>query len=119
MVGVLVINMRKLSYPPIWLLFEQGCAQVAAGVSFAVGAGGCCGLACGQDPAMSDARPVLVLTAAAALPAVALPRVLDGFAGNGRRFRHGSWTSGRFPAGVVCCRLRRLGETPASCGVSG
>ena len=57
MVGVLVINMRKLSYPPIWLFFEQGCAQVAAGVPFAVGAGGCCGLACGQDPAMSDARP--------------------------------------------------------------
>ena len=53
----LVIDMRKLSYPPIWLLFEQGCAQVAAGALFAVGAGGCCVLACGQDPAMSDARP--------------------------------------------------------------
>ena len=57
MIGVLIIDMRKLSYPPIWLLFEQGCAQVAAGAPFAVGAGGCCGLACGQDPAMSDARP--------------------------------------------------------------
>lgn len=57
MVGVLVIHMRKLSYPPIWLLFEQGRVQVAAGAPFAVGAGGCCGLACGQDPAMSDARP--------------------------------------------------------------
>lgn len=57
MVGVLVIDMRKLSYPPIWLLFEQGCVQVAAGAPFAVGAGGCCALACGQDPAMSDARP--------------------------------------------------------------
>ena len=57
MVGVLVIDMRKLSYPPIWLLFEQGRVQVAAGAPFAVGAGGCCGLACGQDPAMSDARP--------------------------------------------------------------
>lgn len=57
MVGVLVIDMRKLSYPPIWLLFEQGRVQVAAGALFAVGAGGCCGLACGQDPAMSDARP--------------------------------------------------------------
>ena len=53
----MVIDMRKLSYPPIWLLFEQGCVQVAAGAPFAVGAGGCCGLACGQDPAMSDARP--------------------------------------------------------------
>lgn len=30
MVGVLVIDMRKLSYPPIWILFEQGRAQVAA-----------------------------------------------------------------------------------------
>ena len=57
MVGALVIDTRKPSYPPIWLLFEQGCAQVAAGAPFAVGAGGCCGLACGQDPAMSDARP--------------------------------------------------------------
>ena len=57
MAGVLVVDMRKLSYPPIWLLFEQGCVQVAAGAPFAVGAGGCRGLACGQDPAMSDARP--------------------------------------------------------------
>ena len=57
MVGMLVIDMRKLSYPPIWLLFEQGRVQVAAGAPFAVGAGGCCGLACEQDPAMSDARP--------------------------------------------------------------
>lgn len=30
MVGVLVVDMRKLSYLPIWLLFEQGRAQVAA-----------------------------------------------------------------------------------------
>ena len=57
MVGALVIDTRKPSYPPIWLLFEQGCAQVAAGDPFAVGAGGCCGLACGQDPARSDALP--------------------------------------------------------------
>lgn len=57
MVGVLVIDMRKPSYPLIWLLFEQGRVQVAAGAPFAAGAGGCCGLACGQDPAMSDARP--------------------------------------------------------------
>ena len=57
MVGVLVIDMRKRSYPPIWLLFEQGCVQVAAGASFAVDAGGCCDLACRQDPAMSDVRP--------------------------------------------------------------
>ena len=57
MVGVLVIDMRKRSYPPIWLLFEQGRVQVAAGAPFAVGAGGCCDLACRQDPAMSDARP--------------------------------------------------------------
>ena len=57
MVGVLVIDMRKRSYPPIWLLFEQGRVQVAAGAPFAVGAGGCCDLACRQDPVMSDARP--------------------------------------------------------------
>lgn len=57
MVGVLFIDTRKPSYPPIWLLFEQGRVQVAARASFAVGAGGCCDLACGQDPAMSDARP--------------------------------------------------------------
>lgn len=54
---MLLVDMRKLSYPPIWLLFEQGRVQVAAGVSFAVGAGGCCGLACGQVPPMPDARP--------------------------------------------------------------
>lgn len=57
MVGVLVIDVRKRSHPPIWLLFEQGRVQVAAGAPFAVGAGGCCGLACRQNPAMSDARP--------------------------------------------------------------
>lgn len=56
MVGVLVINMRK-THSAIWLLFEQGRVQVAAGAPFAVGAGGCRGLACGQDPAMLDARP--------------------------------------------------------------
>lgn len=47
MVGVSFIDVRKLSYPPIWLLFEQGRVQVVAGSPFAVGAGGCCGLACG------------------------------------------------------------------------
>ena len=47
------------------------------------------------------------------------PRLLDGFAGNERRFCHGSWTSGRFSAGVVRCRLRRPGETLAPRGVSG
>lgn len=46
-VGVLVIDMRKPSCPPIRLLLEQGCVQVAVGAPFAVGAGGCCGLACG------------------------------------------------------------------------
>ena len=56
-VGVSFVDMRKLSYSPIWLLFEQGRVQVSAGAPFAVGAGGCCGLACGQDSAMSDARP--------------------------------------------------------------
>lgn len=118
MVGVLVIDMRKLSYPPIWLLFEQRRVQVAAGAPFAVGAGGCCGLACGQDPAMSDARPRRRLRLEAS-PAVAPLRLLGDFAGNGRRFRHGPWTSVRFSAGVVRCWLCRPGETPACCGVSG
>lgn len=45
------------THSAMWLLFEQGCVQVTAGAPFAVGAGGCCGLVCGQDPAMSDARP--------------------------------------------------------------
>lgn len=49
----MVIDMRKLSYPPIWLLFERGCVQVAAGAPFAVGAGGCRGLARGRAPADS------------------------------------------------------------------
>ena len=53
MVGVLAIDMRKRSYPPIWLLFEQGRVQVAAGASFAVDAGGCRGLARGRAPAGS------------------------------------------------------------------
>lgn len=53
MVGVLVINMRKLSYPPIWLPFEQGYVQVAPGTPFAVGACGCRGLARGRAPADS------------------------------------------------------------------
>lgn len=57
MVGVSLVDVRKLSYPPIWLLFDQGRVQVSAGASFAVGAGGCCGLACGQVPPMPDARP--------------------------------------------------------------
>ena len=89
MVGVLVIDMRKLSYPPIWLLFEQGRVQVAAGAPFAVGAGGCCGLACGQGPAMSDARPHRRLRLPRLRPWSRPLRILGGFAGNGRRFSHG------------------------------
>ena len=55
----------------------------------------------------------------AASPSGAPSRVLDGFAGNGRRFRHESLASVRFSAGVVRCRLLRPGETPALNGVSG
>lgn len=118
MVGVLVIDMRKPSCLPIWLLFEQGCAQVAAGAPFAVGAGGCCGLACGQDPARSDALPHRRLR---------LPRLRPrsrpcGFWAvsqeTGADFAM-AWTSVRFSAGVVRCWLLRPGETPAYCGVSG
>lgn len=69
--------------------------------------------------ALASVAPALELTAVAALPAVAPPRLLGGFAGNGRRFRHESWTSVRFSARVVRCRLRRPGETSALGGVSG
>lgn len=104
MVGVSLVDVHKLSYLPIWLLFDQGRVQVAAGAPFAVGAGGCCGLACGQVPAMSDARPHRRLR---------LPRLRPWSC------PRGFWTSGRFPAGVVRCRLRRPGETLALRGVSG
>lgn len=50
-------------------------------------------------PAMLRVAPALVLTAAAALPAVAPLRILGGFAGNGRRFCHELWTSVQFSAG--------------------
>lgn len=63
--------------------------------------------------------PASAPAAAAALPAVAPLRLLGAFAGNGRRFRHGSQASERFSAGVVHCRLRRPGETLALGGVSG
>lgn len=54
--------------------------------------------------ALASVAPALALAVAAALPAVA-PR--------------GFWTSVRFSARVVRCRLRRPGETPALGGVSG
>ena len=63
--------------------------------------------------------PASALAVTAALPAVAPPRLLGGFAGNGRRFRHESLASVRFSAGVVRCRLSRPGEMPAPRGVSG
>lgn len=63
--------------------------------------------------------PASTLTAAKASPVVAPVRLLGGFAGNGRRFRHGSWTSVRFLAGVVRCQLLRPGETPTLGDVSG
>lgn len=58
---------------------------------------------------MLRVAPALALTAAAALPAVAPLRILGGFAGNGRRFRHEPWTSAWFSAGVVRRRLSRPG----------
>ena len=63
--------------------------------------------------------PASALTAAEASPVVAPPRVLGCFAGKGSRFRHGSWTSVRFLAGVVRCQFLRPGETPTLGGVSG
>ena len=118
MVGVLVIDMRKRSYPPIWLLFEQGRVQVAAGALFAVGAGGCCDLACRQDPAMSDARPHRRLR---------LPRLRPrsrpcGFWAVSQKmdadFAMGPGLLCGFRRGVVRCWLRRPEETPALGGVS-
>ena len=70
-------------------------------------------------PCYVGCAPASALTAAEALPVVAPLRILGGFAGKGRRFRHGSWTSGRFPAGAVRCQLLRPGETPTLGGVSG
>lgn len=47
----------------------------------------------------------------AALPAVAPLRVLDGFAGKGRRFRHGSWDFlCGFRRGLFAGRLADLGK---------
>ena len=74
-----LVDARKLSYPPIWLLFEQGRVQVAAEAPFAVGAGGCCGLACGQDPAMPDARPRRRLRLPRPCSRSRPPRLLGGF----------------------------------------
>ena len=50
------------------------------------------------------------LAVTAALPAVAPPRVLGGFAGNGRGFRQGSWTSVRFSAGLFAVGSTDLGK---------
>lgn len=50
------------------------------------------------------------LAVTAALPAVVSPRVLGGFAGNGRRFRHGSWISVRFSAGLFAVGSADLGK---------
>ena len=70
-----------------------------------IGVGGYCGPACGQGPTMPDAhprwlRPRWRLRLPRPCPRSRPPRLLDGFAGNGRRFRHGS--------GLLCGFLRQL-----------
>ena len=50
------------------------------------------------------------LAVTAALPAVAPPRVLDGFAGNGRRFRHGPGLLCGFRRGLFAVGLADLGK---------
>ena len=49
-------------------------------------------------------------TVAAALPAVAPPRLLGGFAGNGRRFRHGSGLLCGFRRGSFAVDSADLGK---------
>ena len=119
MVGVLVIDMRKLSSPPIWLFFEQGCAQVAAGAPFAVGAGGCCGLACGQDPAMSDARPHRRLRLPRPCPRSRPCGFWAVLQEKGADFAMGPGLLGGFRRELLAVSFSDLGETPTLGGVSG
>ena len=72
-----------------------------------------------RSPACANGWPASARRIPAAFPAGAPLRLLGGFAGNGRRFRHGPWASGWLSAGVVRCRARRPGEIPAYGGVSG
>lgn len=71
------------------------------GGAFAAMLGACPRWLCSHAP---------VLTVDAALLAVASLRLLGGFAGNGRRFRHGSWTSMRFSAGLFAVGFADLGK---------
>lgn len=64
----------------------------------------------GVFAAMPRVAPASALTAAAASPAVAPPRVLGGFAGNGRRFCRGSRASVRFSAGLFAVGSADLGK---------
>lgn len=67
--------------------------------------------------------PASALAVTAALPAVAAPRVLGGFAGNGRRFRHGpgllcGFRRGLFAVGSVDlgkCRRRAAFRVDSAC----
>lgn len=72
------------------------CVSFDAAVCARIGVGGCRGFARGHVPARSG-------------------RFRRKWASISPWF----WTSVRFSTGVVRCRLRRLGETPAHCGVSG
>lgn len=72
-----------------------------------------------RSPACANGWPASARRIPAAFPAGTPLRLLGGFAGNGRRFRHGPWASGWLSAGVVRRRARRPGEIPAYGGVSG
>lgn len=107
------------THSAIWLLFEQGCVQVAAGAPFAVGAGGCCGLACGQDPAMSDARPHRRLRLPRPCPWSRPCGFWAVLQEKGADFAMGPGLLGGFRRELFAVSFSDLGETPACCGVSG
>lgn len=83
----------------------MACGASGASIRLATCASAAAALPAGVPPVMPWVALALALTAAVALPASALLRVLGGFVGNGRRFRHGFWASVRFSAVVVRCRL--------------
>ena len=79
--------LRARSPLPMWVNRGRRCVRRDAGSCARVGACGCCGLACGR-----------------------VPRLRGGFAGNGRRFRHGSRTSERFSTGLFAVGSADLGK---------
>ena len=61
-------------------------------------------------PSTRPSSSNMLIVGAAALPAVAPLRVLDGFAGKGRRFRHGPGLLCGFRRGLFAVGLADLGK---------